>query len=298
MKALPTAAGFALAVTLLSGAPPSASFDFGGALNKAIEKREAIVKTSKAMRKGFAELTGQEEYYIGRSVAARILGTYPVLDDPEKTRYINEAGLALAAYSNRPETYGGYHFLLLDSQEINAYAAPGGFIFITSGLYSLVETEDQLAAVLAHEIGHVTLRHGLSAIKSSRLTEAFTILGTEAAKEYSSAQVAQLSSVFEGTIDDIANKLIVSGYSRKQEYAADEEAVRIAYRAGYNPAALPEFLKSLRSSSSVADGQGFYKTHPPARDRLDRSEKFISRMSLEGTTDPARTERFEMRAMK
>ena len=298
MNVRSAAAGFTLAATLLLSPAPSASFDLGGALNKAIEKREAIVKTSKALRKGFAELTGPEEYYIGRSVAARILGTYPALNDPGRTRYINTIGLALAAYSDRPEIYGGYHFLLLDSQEINAFAAPGGFVFITSGLYSLLDSEDQLAAVLAHEIGHVTMRHGLAAIKSSRLTEAFTILGTEAAKEYSPAEVAQLTAVFEGTIDDIANKLIVSGYSRKQEYAADEEALRITYRAGYNPAALAEFLQGLRKASSEADGKGFYKTHPPAKDRLDKTRKLSSSRNFEDITDPVRTARFETRAVK
>ncbi len=254
---------------------------------------KAVAKTtSKALRKGFADLTPQEEYFIGRAVAARILGMYRPDGDQAATRYLNAVGLTLAQASAVPETYGGWHFILLDSDEVNAFAAPGGFIFVTRGLYRSCRTEEQLATVVAHEIGHVTLRHGLGAIKTSRLTEAFAIIGTEAVKEFTGANLAKLTEAFAGTIDDIIDQMVSLGYSRWQEYAADAEAGRIAYGAGYNPAGLTEFLRTLQEKSAKADKKGFFSTHPPAADRLEKVKALIAAEKLAGETEPARTARF------
>jgi predicted Zn-dependent protease len=247
---------------------------------------------SKAMRKGFADLTPQEEYFIGRAVAARILGIYRPAENPAATRYLNAIGLTVAQASSGPETFGGWHIILLDSDEVNAFAAPGGFIFVTRGLHQSCQTEEQLATVIAHEVGHVTLRHGLSAIKTSRLTEAFAIIGTEAVKEFTGANLAKLTEAFAGTIDDIIDQMVSLGYSRGQEYAADAESARIAYRAGYNPAGLAEFLRTLQAKSVKADKKGFFSTHPPAADRLVKVETLLASEKLAGATDPVRTARF------
>ncbi len=260
---------------------------------KAAVHGEAVAQTtSKALRKGFADLTPQEEYYIGRAVAARVLGIYRPLEKPAATRYLNTLGLTLARASLRPETYGGWHLLILDSDEINAFAAPGGFIFVTRGLFESCRTEDQLAAVIAHEVGHVTLGHGLAAIKSSRLTEAFAIIGTEAVKEFTGANLTRLTEAFAGTIDDIIDQMMSLGYSRWQEYDADAEAERIAYRAGYNPKGLPEFLRTLQEKSAKVAKNGFFSTHPPPEDRLKKAEKLLGDEKLGGETDPVRTARF------
>jgi predicted Zn-dependent protease len=257
------------------------------------EHGKVVAKTaSKALRKGFADLKPQEEYFIGRAVAARILGTYRALDDPAATRYLNAIGLTLAEVSTNPEVYGGWHFILLDSDEVNAFAAPGGFVFVTRGLYQSCRTEDQLAAVVAHEVGHVTLKHGLAAIKTSRLTEAFAIIGTSAVKEFTGADLKKVTEAFAGTVDDIIDQMVSLGYSRGQEYAADAEAGRIAYRAGYNPAGLVEFLKTLQERSAKAEKKGFFSTHPPAADRRQRVADQLAAEKLAGETDPARTARF------
>jgi predicted Zn-dependent protease len=257
------------------------------------EHGKVVAKTaSKAMRKGFADLTPQEEYYIGRAVAARILGTYRALDNPAATRYLNAVGLTLAQVSANPEVYGGWHFILLDSDEVNAFAAPGGFVFVTRGLYQSCRSEEQLAAVVGHEVGHVTLKHGLSAIKTSRLTEAFAIIGTSAVKEFTGADMKKVTEAFAGTVDDIIDQMVSLGYSRGQEYAADAEAGRITYRAGYNPAGLAEFLATLQERSVKAEKKGFFSTHPPAADRRVKVEQQLVAEKLTGETDPARTARF------
>ena len=265
--------------------------------SKAWEKKDAIMKTGKALRKGFSDLTDQEEHYIGRSVAAKILSQYKYSSDSPRTVYINTLGSVLAKCSARPQTFSGYHFLLIESKEVNAFAAPGGFIFVTTGLFSQLKSEEELAAVLAHEIAHVTLKHGLSAIKAANLTQAFTILGTEAAKEYGSQQVAQLTTAFEGSIDDIVNQLVVNGYSRSQEYDADGEALRIVARAGYDPAGLTGFLKTLDGMSKGGSG-GFFKTHPPASGRLQNAQGAIKSEDLKGSEEKVRSARFLRYAMK
>jgi len=298
MKYAYLAAVIGFCVALAFSATGASALDLGDVLMKGLEKKDAIIKTSKALRKGFTDLTDEEEYYIGRSVAAKILSDYKSVDDKALTDYINTVGQTLARFSSRPETFAGYHFLLIKSGETNAFAAPGGFIFITTGLYSKLKNEEQLACVLAHEISHVTLKHGLGAIKSSRLTEAFTILGTEAVKEYSPSQLASLTTAFEGTIDDIVNKMVVNGYSRSQEFDADEEAVKVAYKAGYNPAGLAEFLGTLAEESKGDEGAGFNKTHPPAADRKANTEKIIKSKKLEGEDDPVRIRRFSKYAAK
>jgi len=265
--------------------------------SKVWEKRDVIEKTGKALRKGFSDLSDEEEYYIGRAVAAKILSQYRPVEDGARTEYINTLGQALSRFSPRPQTFAGYHFMLISSPEINAFAAPGGFIFITTGLYSRLKSEEQLAAVLAHEISHVTLKHGLSAIKTANLTQAFSLIGAEAMKEYGARDLAQLTAAFEDSINDIVNQLVVNGYSRGQEYDADAEAMRLAWKAGYDPAGLTGFLSTLNSISG-GGGAGFFKTHPPAADRLKNAAGAMKKENLSGADSKLRTARFQRYAMR
>jgi len=265
------------------------------AVQKVIEHGEGIINTARALRKGFENLTPSEEHYLGRAVSAHMLGIYPLREDEKRTRYLNRVGGLLARASSRPETFGGYHFALVESPEVNAFAAPGGFIVVTTGLFGLCRSEEQLAAVLAHEVAHTTLQHGLKAIKSSHLTEAFTILGGEVAKEYTPAEISKLTEVFAGSIDDIVNRLVESGYSRDQEYEADAEALRIARRAGYDPRGMTEFLAALSARTADGGDKGFFRTHPPAKDRLGKVEEALG--AGRGTADAARTKRFAQFAL-
>ena len=130
------------------------------------------------------EISDSEEYYLGRGVAARILSQYPLSKDQALNTYVNEVGQTVAKKSTRPRTYKGYHFAVLESSTPNSFACPGGIIFITKGMIKNCCNEDQLAAVLAHEVGHVANRDGISSIKQSRWTEVATTAGAEAAKQY------------------------------------------------------------------------------------------------------------------
>ncbi|HSR36047.1 MAG TPA: M48 family metalloprotease, partial [Desulfurivibrionaceae bacterium] len=189
---------------------------------------DATVKISEAVQ----DLTPEQEHYIGRTVGATLLQGYPLYEDQQATRYLNLLGQTLVKVSGATETFNGYHFVALDTPEINAFAAPGGFIFVTRGMLRLCKSEEMVAAVLAHEIAHVELKHGLSAIKTSRLTSATALLAVEGAKSVGSPEFKQLTALFGESIQDAVTTLVDKGYSRSTELEADQTAVRILERCG------------------------------------------------------------------
>lgn len=227
----------------------------------------SINRTTQAVTKTFQDITPEQEYYIGRTVAATVLLGYKPLKADALNDYVNRVGQALAQFSARPETFGGYHFLVLDSDDINAFAAPGGLILATRGLLQCCQTEDELAAVLAHEIGHVEKLHGLRAIRTGRLNSALTILAVEAGKNLAGENLAEVTKAFDESINDITTTLMNSGYSRKLEYEADAAAIAILKQAGYQPGALVAMLENMAKNwdSSRKD---FAATHPPPTDRI------------------------------
>lgn len=237
------------------------------------DQAESIKKTSSAVGKSMEQITPEQEYYVGRSIGAMILKTYKPYDNSSLNNYLNMIGQTLAAVSDKPETFAGYHFLALETDEINAFAAPGGFIFVSRGLIKCCKSEDALAAVLAHEIGHVQLAHGIGAIKKSRWTGAVTTALAEGAKSLGPQQLASLTQAFEGALSDITQTLVNEGYSRKFEYEADKAAVQILQRIGYNPIGLRDLLLELENHSQP--GKGFSKTHPDPKDRVREIEKLI-----------------------
>jgi predicted Zn-dependent protease len=236
---------------------------------------DSIVKSYQAVSKSFEDITPQQEYYIGRTVGARILQKYKPYDNPAANRYVNTLGQTLAQASDLPETYGGYHFLIQDSDEINAFAAPGGFIFVTRGILRCCQHEDAVAAVLAHEIGHVQSHHGLQAIKKSRVTDALTTLAAEGTKTFGNEELASLTQTFEDSISDITSTLVVNGYSRAFEYQADSGAVNILYRTGYNPSGLVDML-NVMDQRLKSGGNDFVKTHPSPTKRISEIETFLT----------------------
>nr|MEE4269601.1 M48 family metallopeptidase [Candidatus Krumholzibacteria bacterium] len=254
------------------------------------EQGQSIRNVSNAAIQSFQDLTPEQEYYIGRAVAATILETYPPLDNPEANAYLNLLGQTLAMASDRPETFGGYHFLLLDSDEINAFAAPGGLVLVSRGLVACCENEDALAAVLAHEISHVQNKDGLRAIKASRWTSLAAVSLEEGFRNLGNEDLKEVANQFSGCIDDIAQTLVVNGYARGQEMAADASAVTILERVGYAPQALESMLGEMDKRLKPG-GPGFARTHPSAKDRMTEVHPLVK-----GTAGvqapPARQARF------
>lgn len=238
------------------------------------EQADSINRSAAAVEKSFQDITPEQEYYIGRSVAATVLKTYKVYDNAAANEYLNVLGQTLAMASDKPETFGGYHFIILETEEINAFSAPGGLVMISRGMIRCCKTEDALAAVLAHEVGHVENQHGLKAIRKGRLTSALTILALEGAKQLGGQNLAEVTKAFEGSISDITSTMMNSGYSRKTEYEADASAVKIMKNVGYNPSALVDMLREMKKDLKPG-GHDFAKTHPDPNVRIAEIEKSI-----------------------
>ncbi len=230
-----------------------------------------IFKAGGKLAKAAKSLSDEQEYYVGRGVSAMVLARHKAHPNQSLQLYVNRVGRAVANYSDRPETFGGYHFLVLNTPEINAVSAPGGFVFVTSGFIKLLPDEDALAAVLAHEVAHVVKGHGVKAISRSNLTGALLLIGQSAAASSDNIALQQLSSTFGDSINDVFETLMDKGYSRSQEYDADEYAADLLTASGYNAAALPKVLEILEQQKDSGDS-GWFKTHPDPDDRREELE--------------------------
>jgi len=239
-----------------------------GVLSGQIDPQEAerIGKTVNVFSNSFEDFTPEQEYYIGRSVAANILKKYKPYENESLKNYLNLIGKACSLASQRPETFGGYHFLVVDSDEINAFAAPGGLIFLAKGLLKCCSSEDELAAVIAHEIAHVQYKHGLQAIRQDRITKALTMIADEALRDQK-ADNKELADLFDGSIRDITTTLITNGYSQNLEFQADQGALYILVSLGYNPAALTGVLQTMKQRLKP-NAVDFYRTHPSPDRRI------------------------------
>ena len=235
------------------------------------EQKQAMDKTAVKAEKAARPVSETEEYYIGRGVAATILTKYSLYRNQTVTAYVNYVGNTVVLGSPRPYTYGGYHFAVLDTDEMNAFACPGGTIFVTRGMLKMVRTEDELASVLSHEVGHVAQKHGLQAISNARWTEVVTTLAMETAKTYTAAEMASLVDLFQGTVDDVFKTLVVNGYGREQELQADGLAIGCMKACGYDGRQFVSLLDRLEQTSKQASG-GIFATHPDLAERIQAAK--------------------------
>lgn len=256
-------------------------------LNKVVNSSVTVFKS---ISKASEDINSEHEYYIGRTVSANILAKYKLYNNRSATQYINKVGKVLSFNSNLPETFGGYHFAIINSNEVNAFAAPGGFIFVTLGMLRLCDSEDALASVLAHEIAHIEHRHGISSIKKSRITSVFTTIGLESVKYSDNEKLKEITDEFGGSIDDIMNTLVVNGYSRSFEHDADISALKILKRSGYSQNAMIDMLKRM-DIRLRGDSLGFGSTHPTPKDRIDSILPKIEEKNFK--TSYSRTKRFK-----
>ncbi len=206
------------------------------------------------------EIDEERERYLGGDMAAKLLGAAPLLDNPGLQNYVNEVGQWLALQTDRAGL--AWRFGILDTNDINAFAAPGGYVFLTAGLLGRLQNEAELAAVLAHEISHVIRKHHLTAIQKQAPTNILTNVLSLAADE------DERSTEWNFLIDAGAD-LYTKGLSRQDELDADLHGVVILARAGYDPYALAAVLQRLDGvnpdDSTLSLMQ---KTHPAPDERL------------------------------
>lgn len=259
--------------------------DIGNIIGSAVTGVQKVAEASK-------EITPAEEHYIGRTVAAMVIHKYPVIENPALTKYLNKVGLLVAYMSDSPETYGGYHFAAVENSDVNAYACPGGFIFVTRGLLNQVASEDQLAVILGHEIAHVAHRDGINSIKKSRWTDFGFYAAGEAAGHFSPGEVKDLTNAFTSVITDVGKKVIESGYSQSEEKKADESGLHYASAAGYDPNGLIALLEE-EIKISGGGGGGPFASHPKSETRISLAKSEIEKENLSHPVNPARTARYK-----
>lgn len=205
-------------------------------------------------------LTPEQEQNIGGQIAGNLLGAAPLVSDAKLQKYVNRVGRWVAAQTERAD--GQWRFGVVQSNDVNAFAAPGGYVFITLGLYKLLDNEAELAAVLGHEIGHVVRHHHLDLMKKSNM------LG--AVSSAVSGHVAGQSAALQGLIGNGA-EIMARGLDKSAEYEADRLGVVYAARAGYDPFALFTVLEKIEAAGAADTGPValLYKTHPRPGDRID-----------------------------
>lgn len=269
---------------------------------------EGLAKVVNGVIEASKDLTPENEYYVGRSVATTILARYDYeYRDAEAfqagelrglTAYVNNVGAAVAFAAleihhedDRAAPIAGWHFVILEDETINAFAAPGGFVFVTREALKNAASEDELAAILAHEVAHVRRGHALGSIKKSRWAGvAKEALDTSV--QLDAAALGNLTEVFEGAMDDMTDALIVKGYSRDTELEADRVGLEIMVRAGYDPRAFVAYLQKLEEHQDTGSG-GFYATHPKASERIAKLEGRIAKLEVVADVSPVRTKRFK-----
>ena len=256
---------------------------FSGARQEDRSASDAFAAMDEAFASGNSEVTAEDCYFIGRALGARILSSYRPLENPVLTRYVEKVCATITVNSPMPEFYNGYHIMILDSPEINAISSPGGHIFITRGLLELTGSEDDLAAIIAHEVAHIQLAHAAAIINSMQLTEYLGALGAaSAATAAREASVPERTVSFGNAVVELANTLMKNGYSQAQEYESDSYALALLAVSGYQSGALINILKVLQQAQPGRPG-GLYDTHPGIASRIVALEPQLAKYRTEDT---------------
>ena len=229
-----------------------------------------ITKGAQQLKQAHDELTitDAEEKQIGSDISAKLRDKYGVVQDPAIHKYVTLVGSVLAQASSRPTL--DWTFIVLDTDGVNAFAAPGGFVHITRGALALIQNEAELADVLGHEISHVTEKHTINAIKKEKAVSATA-----------SASRNQL-------LQDVANAgysmVLENHYDRSQEKDADRLGVTLANKVGYAPTGLSAFLARLADrNKNLKEPSGLFASHPETQDRIDTLGKLIPAQKLTAT---------------
>ncbi|MEK6726286.1 MAG: M48 family metalloprotease [Deltaproteobacteria bacterium] len=224
------------------------------------------------------------EVVFGRELGARILGRYSLYDDKNLTRYLNMVGKGIAQNAGRPEIE--FRFAVLETDMVNAFAAPGGYIFITKGALKMMDDEAELAAVLAHEVAHVTEKH---------IVKELSIKATDDSATSGLARVLgggtdTMRAVFTQMVDKAVEILFEKGLKRQDEMDSDRIAMIFTADAGYDPTALSRYLKKI--SSAEKDTKLLTGTHPTFEERIKGLKMVLAENLLTDKKQPIVKERF------
>ncbi len=246
-------------------AAAATAFDLDDVTKGLEDVGETVEQGQKKIDEARGKVSTEEEIEIGGNLISGLLGAAPLVDDAALQRYVNDVGYWIAAQSKRKDL--PWRFGVIDSTGINAFAAPGGYIVITLGLYELLENEAQLAGVLGHEIAHVARKHHLKALQKTMQREFWSDLSVKAVDD--AKYKKRLRKMINAGV-----QLYTTGLDRKYEFDADMRGVVLAARAGYDPYALLDVLTTIDSiDPKSAELTVLLNTHPPTDERLTRLAK-------------------------
>ena len=214
------------------------------------------------------EISEDQEVAIGKQNSDQINEQLPIVQDPEVGEFVNMLGRAMASNTSRADL--DWQFRVVDSRQVNAFALPGGFIYINRGLIERAENVSELAGVLGHEIGHVTRRHSVQQMEKAQKTN----IGVSV--------LCTLTSICSGAVGQVAinvgGSLMMAKHSRKAEQEADSEAVVTTVAAGINPNGIPTFFEELIAERKrrPAGVEGWFSTHPLEESRVRDTRDIIA----------------------
>lgn len=210
-----------------------------------------------------------EEIELGLAISNRIRARYGVVQDPMVTRYLSLVGSAVAAESGRPQL--PWHWIVLDSGVVNAFAAPGGYVHVTRGALAAINSEAELANVLAHEAAHITRKHTLKGLQKT--------MGMELAQNQAEYAVG---SAFFNAVADQGAKAVLAGFGQAEELEADQVALDVASQVGYQALGMTNFLTTLNQINAGSNTKaGLFRSHPDTDERIKKARKQIKKNKLD-----------------
>jgi len=231
------------------------------------------------LAKGTAETPEQEEMEIGRHMAGTLLGASKLSTAQQQQRYVNRVGRLLTLSSPRPQL--NWHFGVLQDNDVNAFAAPGGYVFVTSGLLNMLDNEAQLAGVLAHEIAHVTHKDYLKAMRSNNLLGAALDVGSFVGSAATQGETSATQREFAQSVVNASKEVYARGLDKSDEYAADKAALETMKKAGYDPYAYVVVMQKLEARAAKDSGMALLmQTHPSPTDRLEAMGESLDTMKI------------------
>ena len=257
---------FAVAFVLLSS-PASAQF---GRLGEITKRADQAKKAFDAVN-----ISEKDERALGEAVSQKLIDRFGIYQDPAVTKYVTLVGTVLVQQSSRPNL--DWRFIVVDSEGVNAYAAPGGLVHITKGALGLIKSESELAGVLAHELAHVTEKHTMKAIRKGKLVD----VGTDAA----GSQTGGLTGTVLNKMADASYGILFENkFDRDDENEADKVGAIMAHKAGYSPNGLIEFLNHLKArNKDTKEPNGLFATHPQLEERVSNINKAVKNSKLTST---------------
>jgi predicted Zn-dependent protease len=222
------------------------------------------------LKPGWNLFTPEQDIELGREASKKVEQQLRMLNDPRVDKYLNELGRKLAAHA--PGYKYPYQFKCVNDEAINAFALPGGFIYINRGAIEAADDEAQLAGVMAHEISHVALRHGTNqATKSFAWQVPLSVFGAVFGGNTAGGLLAQLGAEF------TVNSLLLK-YSRGDESQADVLGTQILYDSGYDPRAMAQFFEKIQAESKGRQTLQFFSDHPDPGNRMQRVDAEVDKL--------------------